>query len=45
MFSRPRAVDEAGAAAVGGVSDANPIHLPGVTVLEFETLVRYFYKR
>jgi hypothetical protein len=39
MFSPPRGADEAGA------SDANPIHLSGVTELEFETLVRYFYKR
>jgi len=45
MFSPPRGADEAGAAAVGGASDANPIRLSGVTELEFETLLRYFYKR
>jgi len=45
MFSPPRGADEAGGAAVGGASDANPIRLSGVTELEFETLVRYFYKR
>jgi hypothetical protein len=44
-FSLPRGPDEAGAAAVEGVSDAKPIHLSDVTELEFETLVRYFYKR
>ncbi|KAH9993323.1 hypothetical protein BJV74DRAFT_833475 [Russula compacta] len=27
-----------------GTCDANPIHLSGVTELEFETLLRYFYK-
>jgi len=45
MFSLPRGADDAGAAAIEGASDANPIHLSGVTELEFETLVRYFYKR
>jgi hypothetical protein len=45
MFSLPRGMDETGAAPVEGASDANPIHLTGVTELEFETLVRYFYKR
>ena len=27
-----------------GVDDARPIHLPGVTRREFETLLDYFYK-
>jgi hypothetical protein len=46
MFSLPRETGEAGAAvAVEGTSDANPIYLSGVTELEFETLLRYFYKR
>jgi hypothetical protein len=31
--------------AVEGTSDENPISLAGVTELEFETLLRYFYKR
>jgi len=30
--------------AVEGASDENPINLSGVTVLEFETLLRYFYR-
>lgn len=37
MFSLPRRAE--------GTSDANPIHLSGVTELEFETLLRFFYKR
>jgi hypothetical protein len=41
----PCGPDEAGATAVEGTSDAKPIHLSDVTELEFETLVRYFYKR
>jgi len=45
MFSLPRETGEAGAAAVEGASDANPIYLSDVTELEFETLLRYFYKR
>lgn len=45
MFSLPHGADDAGAAAIEGASDANLIHLSGVTELEFETLVRYFYKR
>ena len=35
---------EAGATAAEGTSDENPIYLSGVTELEFETLLRYFYK-
>ena len=27
-----------------GTSDANPIYLSGVTELEFETLLRFFFK-
>jgi hypothetical protein len=46
MFSLPRGTGEVGAwVAVEGASDANPIYLSGVTELEFETLLRYFYKR
>ena len=45
MFSLPRGASEADPAAVEGASDANPIYLSGVTELEFETLLRYFYKR
>ncbi len=41
MFSLPHG---AGEAAVEGTSDANPIYLSGVTVFEFQTLLRYFYK-
>jgi len=44
LFSLPRGLEEASSAAEGA-SDANPIHLAGVTELEFETLLRYFYKR
>ena len=40
MFSLPR-----GANVAEGASDANPICLSGVTVLEFETLLRFFYER
>ena len=45
MFSLPRIPSEASAAAVEGASDENPIHLSGVTELEFKTLLQYFYKR
>jgi hypothetical protein len=44
MFSLPRN-DDAGAAVAEGASDENPIYLSGVTELEFETLLQYFYKR
>ena len=30
---------------VEGTSDENPIYLSGVTELEFETLLRYFYNK
>jgi len=43
LFSLPRGLEEADSAAEGA-TDANPIHLAGVTELEFETLLRYFYK-
>jgi len=43
MFSLPRGA-QVGSMAPEGTSDANPIHLPGVTELEFETLLRFFYK-
>ncbi|KAI0305099.1 hypothetical protein B0F90DRAFT_1701254 [Multifurca ochricompacta] len=43
MFSLPRAPTDG--SAVEGTSDSNPIHLSGVTELEFETLLRYFYQR
>ena len=43
MFSLPRIPREAVATVVEGASDENPINLSGVTVLEFETLLRYFY--
>jgi len=42
MFSLPRIPGE-GATVVEGASDENPIYLSGVTELEFETLLRYFY--
>ena len=45
MFSLPPIPREAGATAVEGASDENPIYLSGVTELEFETLLRFFYKR
>jgi len=44
MFSLPRIPSEAGAVADEGASDENPIYLSGVTALEFETLLQYFYK-
>ena len=40
MFSLPRVPNAPGE----GASDENPIYLSGVTELEFETLLRYFYK-
>ncbi|KAN0136877.1 hypothetical protein V8E53_005318 [Lactarius tabidus] len=47
MFSLPRttATTTGGSTAdAEGTSDANPIYLADVTELEFETLLRYFYK-
>ena len=44
MYSLPRIPNEAGTAAVEGASDENPIYLSGVTELEFETLLQYFYR-
>jgi hypothetical protein len=43
MFSLPRA--PTGSSTAEGTCDANPIYLSGVTELEFETLLRYFYNR
>jgi hypothetical protein len=43
MFSLPRGANVGSTAE--GASDANPIFLSGVTVLEFETLLRFFYER
>jgi len=43
MFSLPRVPNEDVATPVEGASDENPIHLSGVTELEFETLLLYFY--
>ena len=46
MFSLlPRIPREPGAMAIEGASDKNPIYLSGVTELEFETLLRFFYNR
>jgi hypothetical protein len=44
MFSLPQGAQVSPTAAEG-TSDANPIRLEGVTELEFETLLRFFYKR
>jgi len=45
MFSLPRGTPPADASTgAEGASDANPIFLSSVTVLEFEALLRYFYK-
>ena len=44
MLSLPRIPSEADAAAAEGASEENPIYLSGVMALEFETLLRYFYK-
>jgi len=45
MFSLPRDTSaELGSTPAEGTSDANPIYLSGVTELEFETLLRFFYK-
>lgn len=43
MFSLPRGAQVSSTDAEG-TSDANPIYLSGVTELEFETLLRFFYK-
>ena len=43
MFSLPSGAKVG--STVEGASDANPIFLSDVTVLEFETLLRFFYKR
>ena len=46
MFSQPPPREAGTAAAmVEGTSDENPIYLSGVTELEFETLLRYFYNK
>jgi hypothetical protein len=47
MFSLPRgAQTQVGSTVTAeGASDANPIYLSGVTEFEFETLLRFFYKR
>lgn len=45
MFSLPRRAEISSTAPPEGTSDANPIYLSGVTELEFETLLRFFYKR
>jgi len=44
MFSLPRCAQDSSTAAPEGTSDANPIYLASVTELEFETLLRFFYK-
>jgi len=44
MFSLPRGAQVSSTAAEG-TSDSNPIYLSGVKELEFETLLRFFYKR
>ncbi|KAI0251874.1 hypothetical protein BJV78DRAFT_1374585 [Lactifluus subvellereus] len=41
MFSLPREPTDSSSAE--GTCDTNPIYLSGVTELEFETLLRYFY--
>ena len=43
MFSLPHGTNVSSTAE--GASDANPVCLSDVTVLEFETLLRFFYKR
>jgi hypothetical protein len=44
MFSLPQSA-EVSSTATEGTSDAISIYLSGVTELEFETLIRFFYKR
>ncbi|KAI0251875.1 hypothetical protein BJV78DRAFT_1207408 [Lactifluus subvellereus] len=43
MFSLPLGSMDGSTAE--GTCDTNPIYLSGVTVLEFETLLQYFYNR
>jgi len=45
MFSLPCGDQQDSSMAAEGTSDTNPIYLSGVTELEFETLLRFFYKR
>jgi hypothetical protein len=45
MFSHPRGDQQVSSTAAEGISDANPIYFSGVTELEFETLLWFFYKR
>jgi hypothetical protein len=45
MFSLPRETGDVGAVDVEDASDADLIYLFGVMELQFETLLRYFYKR
>jgi hypothetical protein len=46
MFSLPRGQQQVSSTGdAEGTSDANPIYLSGVTELEFETLLRFFYQR
>jgi hypothetical protein len=40
LFSLPHGVGE----IVEGRSEANPIYLPSVTVVEFETLLQYLFE-
>jgi hypothetical protein len=43
MFSLPLGPTDG--STTEGTCDTNPIYLSGVTELEFETLLRYFYNR
>jgi hypothetical protein len=45
MFSLPSSAPADGNSLEEGSDDENPIFLAGVTEVEFETLLRYFYKR
>jgi hypothetical protein len=45
MFSLPSGAKVGSTVEGHGASDANPIFLSDVTVLEFETLLQFFYKR
>jgi hypothetical protein len=45
MFTLPQGGQQVSSMAAEGTSDANPIYLSGVTEFEFETLIRFFYKR
>ncbi|KAI0292849.1 hypothetical protein BC826DRAFT_1017072 [Russula brevipes] len=42
-FSLPHGASADSTTAIESSSDGNPIFLPSVTELEFETLLRYFY--